>query len=170
MNIDDWEAVWKSSPDAYLLLNLDLSIVAVSDAYLSITHAPSEIIGMNYINFVPHSEDDPFQGVQRSKDSFEFVIKNKIPHVMNLIRNDVPSTEGKIVEQYWTVVNSPVIINGELKYLLHRLENVTDLVRVQNSIDIIAKTIHGVGDGLQGVKSILPLPPSNTRLHRPFGE
>ena len=56
----DFRALFESAPGLYLVLTPDLTIVAVSDAYLQATMAKrAEILGRRFFDVFPDNPDDP---------------------------------------------------------------------------------------------------------------
>ena len=48
---------------------------------------------------------------------------------MAVVRYDVKNPEGIFEERYWSPINKPILDeNGEVDYIIHRVEEVTDFV------------------------------------------
>lgn len=135
-----WRSLFEYAPGLYLVvLPEDYRIVAVSDAYLKATMTKREnIMGKTLFEVFP---DNPLlpesTGVKNLGASLERVKQNKVADVMAVqfypIRK--PDEEGGgFEERYWSPVNSPVFDqNGELAYIIHRVEDVTEYVRLKES-------------------------------------
>jgi signal transduction histidine kinase/CheY-like chemotaxis protein len=130
--------LFEASPGLYLVLTQDLTIVAVSDAYARATMTKrEEIIGRGLFEVFPDNPDDPnATGVLNLRASLERVLRNHAPHAMAVQKYDIrrPDSEGGgFEERYWNPVNSPVLgRGGELTYIIHRVEDVTEVVRLKN--------------------------------------
>lgn len=133
----DFRALFESAPGLYLVLKPSLEIAAVSDAYLSATMTEREkILGKGLFEVFPDNPDDPGStGVRNLKASLERVLQELEPDSMPLQKYDIrrPESEGGgFEERFWSPVNSPVLgEDGELRYIIHRVEDVTEFVRIK---------------------------------------
>jgi CheY-like chemotaxis protein len=130
-----FQALFESAPGLFLVLKPDLTIVAVSDAYLSATMTRrEEILGRGLFDVFPDNPDDPAaDGVRNLRASLDRVRKNRTADAMAVQKYDIRRPESKgggFEERYWSPVNSPVFgPGGEIEYIIHRVEDVTDFVR-----------------------------------------
>lgn len=130
-----FQALFESAPGLFLVLKPDLTIVAVSDAYLSATMTRrEEILGRGLFDVFPDNPDDPAaDGVRNLRASLDRVRQNRTADAMAVQKYDIrrPEAEGGgFEERYWSPVNSPVFgPGGEIEYIIHRVEDVTDFVR-----------------------------------------
>lgn len=137
----DFQAIFESVPGLYLVLDPELRIVAVSDGYLRATMTQRhKIIGQNIFEVFPDNPDDPAAtGVLNLRGSLESVLRNLAPHTMAVQKYDIrrpDSDGGDFEERFWSPVNSPVIgYDGKLKYIIHRVEDVTSFVRLKQQGD-----------------------------------
>ncbi len=128
--------MFESAPGLYLVLTPDLTIVAVSDAYLDATMTKrEEIIGRGIFEVFPDNPDDPgATGVRNLRASLQRVLKAKVLDTMAVQKYDIRKPEaegGEFEERYWSPVNAPVLGSGnEVAYIIHRVEDVTDFVRL----------------------------------------
>jgi signal transduction histidine kinase len=116
----------------YLVLKPDLTIVAVSDAYLKATMTRrKQILGRGLFEVFPDNPDDPAAtGVSNLRASLDRVLKNVAPDTMAIQKYDVRRPDGVFEERFWSPVNSPVCdADGRIEYIIHRVEDVTDFVR-----------------------------------------
>ena len=133
----DYRLLFESAPGLYLVLSPDLVIVAVSDAYLRATMTRREqIVGRGLFEVFPDNPDDPgTSGTRNLKASLDRVIRDRVPDAMPVQKYDIrrPAGEGgDFEERFWSPVNSPVLgPNGELLHIIHRVEDVTDFVRLK---------------------------------------
>jgi PAS domain S-box-containing protein len=133
----DFQALFQSAPDLYLVLTPDFNIVAVSDAYLRATMTKrEEILGRGIFDVFPDNPDDPSAtGVHNLRTSLQGVLQEKTPNTMAVQKYDIrkPESEGGGFElRYWSPVNSPVLgSDKEVSYIIHRVEDVTDFVRLK---------------------------------------
>ncbi len=115
----------------------DYRIVAVSEAYLQATMTTREgIIGRSVFEAFPDDPNDAnADGTRNLRASLQRVRQTGQADTMALQRYPVrrPESEGGgFEERYWSAFNSPVFgSNGELAYLIHRVEDVTEYVRLK---------------------------------------
>jgi signal transduction histidine kinase/ActR/RegA family two-component response regulator len=134
----DFRALFEASPGLYLVLTRDFTIVAVSDAYARATMTKrEEILGRGLFEVFPDNPNDPSAtGVSNLRASLERVLQNRTPDAMAVQKYDIrrPDSEGGgFEERYWNPVNSPVLgKGGELTYIIHRVEDVTEVLRLQD--------------------------------------
>jgi len=135
-NPPDFRAVLESAPDNYLVLSPALIIVAVSDAYLRATLTKRvDVVGRPLFEVFPDNPDDPAAtGVANLRASLERVLRTREPDAMAVQKYDIPRPEsqgGGFEERHWSPVNSPVLDTaGAVSYIIHRVEDVTELVRL----------------------------------------
>src|SRR5262249_25060111 len=135
-NLPDFRVLFEAAPGLYLVLRPDFSIVAVSEAYLQATMTNREdILGRGVFDVFPDNPDDPHaDGVRNLRASLMRVLRDKVADNMPVQKYDIrrPAAEGGGYEvRYWSPVNSPVLgDDGELIYIIHRVEDVTEFVRL----------------------------------------
>ena len=135
----DFRLLFESVPGPCLVLTPRFTIVAVSDAYLRATMTVrEEILGKNVFDVFPDNPNDPgATGVRQLRASLETVIGTRRPDQMAFQKYDIrrPEAEGgEFEERFWSPLNSPVIgPAGEVLYIIHRVEDVTEFVRLQRA-------------------------------------
>jgi signal transduction histidine kinase len=133
----DFRALFESAPGLYLVLLPDLTIVAVSQAYLRATMTKREqILGRGIFEVFPDNPDDPnADGAKNLRASLSRVVKTRAADTMPVQKYDIRRPESKggaYEERHWSPVNSPVFgPNGELAYIIHRVEDVTEFVKLK---------------------------------------
>lgn len=133
----DFELLFQSAPGLYLVLDPDLVIVAVSDAYVTATMTVREnILGRGVFEVFPDNPDDrDASGVGNLRASLERVLRSRAVDAMAVQKYDIrrPAEEGGGFEvRWWSPVNSPVMgREGELRYIIHCVEDVTEYVRLE---------------------------------------
>ncbi|WP_433715296.1 ATP-binding protein [Nocardia sp. CA-084685] len=132
----DFRAVFESAPGLYLVLDPDLSIVAVTDAYAAATMTERQhILGKSIFEVFPDNPDDPTaEGVRNLRVSLERVLHDQVTDAMPIQRYDIRRPDGTFEQRFWSPTNSPVLgTDGELRYVIHRVEDVTDFIRLEAS-------------------------------------
>lgn len=128
----------EAAPGAYLVLDPSLRIVAVTEAYLRATLTVRErIVGRELFDVFPDNPNDPeASGTRNLRASLETVLRTGEPHAMQVQKYDIrrPDSE-EFEERYWKPLNTPVVIDGEVAYIIHSAEDVTSLVRLERLKD-----------------------------------
>src|SRR6266852_1092900 len=132
----DFRTLFESAPAPYIVLTPDLTIVAVSDAYLRATMTTrEEILGRGLFDVFPANPDDPqASGAGNLTASLDRVRESRVSDRMAVQKYDIrrPESEGGgFEERFWSPVNSPVFGRAnEIEYIIHRVEDVTEFVRL----------------------------------------
>lgn len=129
-------SVVEAVPGLNLILLPDFTIVGASDAYLDATMTKrEEIMGRNLFEVFPDSPDEPMaDGVANLRASLNRVLENRRADSMPIQRYPIRRPEeagGGFEERYWSPINVPVFREGELVYIVHRVEDVTGFIRLQ---------------------------------------
>lgn len=136
MTTPDFRALFEAAPGCFLVLDPDLRIVAVSDGYLAATMTERDrIIGRPLFEVFPaNPEDEDETGVGNLGGSLDRVKRTLAPDTMAVQKYDIrrPDADGGGWEvRWWSPRNSPVLrADGELGYIIHRVEDVTEFVRL----------------------------------------
>jgi PAS domain S-box-containing protein len=132
-----FRALFESLPGLYLVLKPDLTIVAVSDAYLKATLTErAAILGQGLFTIFP---DNPAEagatGVSNLRASLNRVLATGAADTMAIQKYDVRRPDGEFEEKYWSPINSPVLgTDGQIEYIIHRVEDVTEFVRARPAL------------------------------------
>jgi len=134
----DFRALFENAPGLYIVLDPDLVIVAVSNAYCAATMTKrGDILGRGLFDVFPDNPDEPdATGTANLRASLMRVKTYLRPDAMALQKYDIrrPESEGGEFEvRFWSPLNSPVLDEaGKLKWIIHRVEDVTELVRARS--------------------------------------
>src|SRR6185437_12714294 len=106
--------------------------------YLRATMTARErIVGRHLFDAFPDNPDDPAAtGVRNLRASLDRVLAHGTADAMAVQKYDVqrPDAGGAFEERYWSPVNSPVLgPDGAVAYIVHRVEDVTEFVRLRRS-------------------------------------
>lgn len=135
----DFRTLFESAPGSYLVLSPALVILAVSDTYLRATMTRrEEILGRHLFDVFPDNPDDATAtGVSNLRASLTRVLQHRAPDAMAVQQYDIrrPDSEGGgFEERHWSPVNTPVFgVNGEVAYIIHQVEDVTEFVRLKRA-------------------------------------
>lgn len=140
-----FQLLFESAPGLYLVLAPDnFEIVAASNAYLEATLVRREsIIGRPMFEVFPDDPtDEEGSGVAALGASLERVMQTRRPDVMAVQRYPIrrPREAGGGFEvRYWSPINSPVLDpSGNLLFIMHRVEDVTDYVLAHRPVGLEA--------------------------------
>lgn len=134
----DYQAVFHALPGAVALLTTDLVYLDANEAFLSMSGRTREqILGRYLFDVFPDNPADPAAtGMRNLRASLERVAATGEPDTMALQRYDVEYADrpGVWQERYWSPVNVPVPApDGTVALLLHRVEEVTELIRARGA-------------------------------------
>jgi signal transduction histidine kinase len=89
------------------------------------------IIGHGLFEVFPDNPDEPSaNGESNLRASLARVLQKAAPDTMAIQKYDIRRPDGVFEERYWSPINSPVVgTDREVKYIVHRVEDVTDFVR-----------------------------------------
>jgi PAS domain S-box-containing protein len=134
----DFRTLFEAAPGLYLVLAPDraLTIVAASDAYLRATMTErAAIVGRGLFDVFPDNPDDPeATGTRNLSVSIARALATREPDTMAVQKYDVRRPDGTFEERWWSPVNTPVIDgDGAVRYIIHRVEDVTELARIRRA-------------------------------------
>lgn len=132
----DFRSLFEAVPGLYLVLAPDFTIVAASDAYLDATMTTrASILGRNIFDVFPDNPSEPgATGTRNLRASLVRVLEHRRPDTMAVQKYDIrrPDADGGgFEERYWSPINSPVLKDGTVAYIIHRVEDVTEFVRLE---------------------------------------
>ncbi|MGB3800697.1 MAG: PAS domain-containing protein, partial [Lewinella sp.] len=131
-----YEALFLAAPSPFLLLKPDsphFTIALLNDAYAQVTgRRREELIGRGLFEaFPPNPAEGESNGQTRLTASLDYVMTHGRPHEMPEHKYDLPG-EGSFVERFWKPLNQPIFdAAGKICYILHRVEDVTEKIRVE---------------------------------------
>jgi serine phosphatase RsbU (regulator of sigma subunit) len=134
----DHTALFAATPSPYLVLGPDLVIVDVNRAYLAATGRTREdLLGRHIFAAFPDNPADPeADGVRNLGASLHRVLATRRPDTMALQKYDIPvmGRPGVFEERWWSPVNTPVVgPDGQVAYIIHRVEDVTSFVKAHRA-------------------------------------
>lgn len=134
----DFRLLFEASPGLYLILEPapPYRIVAVTEAYLRATMTRrGEVLGRGVFDVFPDNPDDPeASGVRNLGASIERAIREKATDAMAVQKYDIRRPDGTFEERWWSPFNTPVLgPDGAVAHIIHRVEDVTDYMRVQRA-------------------------------------
>ncbi|MCE3294955.1 MAG: domain S-box protein [Crocinitomicaceae bacterium] len=130
----DFKQLFEATPGLYLILSPNLHIIAVNDSYNKATMTRrEEILGRHLFDVFPDNPDDQSaDGVSNLQSSLNYVLKHKKPHTMAVQKYDIRRPDGSFEVRYWSPLNTPLLDNnGEVSCIIHRVEDVTEFISMQ---------------------------------------
>lgn len=132
--VPDFRVLFEQAPAPYLVLDSSFTIVAVSDAYLAATMTGrDDIVGRPLFEIFP---DNPAEvdatGTSNLRASLQRVVRRLEPDTMAVQKYDIrrPDSDGGGFEaRHWSPINTPIVVGGRLRYIVHRVEDVTDFAK-----------------------------------------
>jgi signal transduction histidine kinase len=130
----DFRLLFEHSPDVLLVLLPDApryTMVAATKARFAATHTTPDTIGRGLFDLFPDNPDDPAaDGAANLRSSLDRVLATRAPDTMAVQKYDIRGSDGTFEVKYWSPKNLPVLSpSGEVLYIIHRVEDVTALVR-----------------------------------------
>ncbi len=135
--VPDFRLLFESLPGLVLILKPDaprFTLVAASDAYLAATMTQREqILGRGLFEVFPDNPDDPAaDGVRNLRASLMGVRATRQAHELALQKYDVQRADGSgFEERWWRPRNTPLLVDGEVTYIIHHPEDVTAKMQLE---------------------------------------
>lgn len=135
----DYAAVFQALPGAVALLTPQLLYADANEEFLRMSGRTREqVVGRYLFDVFPDNPNDPTAtGMRNLQASLCRVAETGERDTMALQRYDVedPDRPGVWEERYWSPVNAPVFgPDGRVALLLHRVEEVTELIRARGGL------------------------------------
>jgi signal transduction histidine kinase len=129
----NFKLLFEASREVLLVLLPDaprFTMVAATESRLAATHTRRDTIGRGLFEIFPDNPDDPdATGSSNLRASLERVVATRASDTMAVQKYDIRGPDGHFQVKYWSPKNIPVLsADGDLLYILHRVEDVTELV------------------------------------------
>lgn len=123
----NFEALMAGSPNAYVVLDRNLVIVWMNEAYLAATmRAREELLGQSM--FVAFPSDPGSESHMLLDGSFQRVLDSGQRDEIALIRYDIRDPDGNMATRYWSATHTPLTgAEGAVEYILQHTVDVTEL-------------------------------------------
>lgn len=140
----DYKTFFNVSPNAYVLLNPEFTIVAVNEAYLEMTgRTREELVGRDIFDAFPgkpEEQEDP--NARRFRAAYERVLSTGERDFLALIPYTIPleTAEGETVheERYWSVTLTPIFNEDEeVVFILQHPADVTELYETKQQLQAV---------------------------------
>ncbi|WP_338776176.1 SpoIIE family protein phosphatase [Streptomyces sp. DG1A-41] len=132
----DYTAVFRALPGMVALLTPELVYADVNDEFVRVSgRSREQLVGHYLFDVFPDNPNDPAStGMRNLEASLYRVLATGERDAMALQRYDVedPERPGEWQERYWSPVNAPLLgPDGKVVLILHRVEEVTELIRAR---------------------------------------
>lgn len=127
----DFAALFDASPNPYVLLKPDFTIVMMNEAYLAATlRKRDDLTGRKMLDAFP--ADPQSESYQLLWGSLDRVVSSGKTDEIALIRYDIPLPEGGYEERYWSATHAPLFgDDGKVEFVLQHTTDVTELHRLR---------------------------------------
>jgi len=147
----DYEAVFHALPGMVALLTPELVYADANEDFLRLAGRTREQLLDRYIfDVFPENPNDPAAtGMRDVEASMLRVVATGERDTMALQRYDVedPQRPGQWQERYWSPINAPVAgPDGQVVLIVHRVEEVTELIRARGGPGEADRARGGPGD------------------------
>ena len=124
----DYQSLFHSLPENFLLMTPDATIIDNSDAHVAISlKTREEVVGKAFFEAFPVGSKNEGDIIAQSHENVRRTLQ---PDAMPLIRYDLqlPTAQGGgFEEMYWQATHYPILdAQGQLQYILQRTQNVTE--------------------------------------------
>ncbi|MCT9140169.1 PP2C family protein-serine/threonine phosphatase [Streptomyces violarus] len=132
----EYEAVFQALPGMVALLTTEFVYADVNEEFVRGSgRSREQLIGHYLFDVFPDNPNDPAAtGMRNLEASLYRVLATGERDTMALQRYDVedPERPGEWEERYWSPVNAPLLgPDGKVALILHRVEEVTELIRAR---------------------------------------
>jgi len=123
----DFKSLMVASPNPYVLLDKELKLAWMNDAYLRVTgRTREEIVGRPLFEAFP--SDPASESHRLLKGSLERVLRTKQPDELALIRYDIRTVAGEMDVRYWSATHTPLLDgDGQVEFILQHTVDVTEM-------------------------------------------
>jgi len=138
-SLGDFEQIFQALPTPFLIILPDdpnFTIAEANDAYLDTTFTTrDQIVGKPLFTVFPDNPDDPgANGVLNLSASLRQVISTQQPHRMEAQKYDIRNhATGEFLIRFWNAVNIPVVEHGNILYIVHHVQDITDNILVEQA-------------------------------------
>ena len=127
----NFKALFEEAPGLILVLNPSFTILAISDAYVEATYTKREdLLGKYFFDVFQDTKNTT--AVAETKSSLEYVLKNKKPHVVPMLRMEIKNLAGVLEEKYWNPINKPILTkDNQVQFIVHIVKDLTEFVKLE---------------------------------------
>jgi signal transduction histidine kinase/DNA-binding response OmpR family regulator len=130
--LPDFESLLNASPNAYMVMAADLTIVWANEAYVAATGTPRDhFIGRNVFDAFPNTSNESFNaGVLQLRASFDRVLQTGRPDTIAVISYRVPMDAVETTD--WSATHTPLLdADGKVTFILQCTVDVSEIQRLK---------------------------------------
>ncbi len=148
----NFKLTFEQSSTPMVMLNIDFTVLAVSDSYLKATQTTREgMVGKTLFEVFPDNPADAqANGEKGVRDSLHRVLAGKSTDTVAVIKYDIPrpaSQGGGFTQKYWRFWNTPVMDEfATIQYIIHSVQDVTENETLIEELKIGKKLLTVVAD------------------------
>lgn len=138
----DFESLLGKSPNPYVILDPQYTLVWMNDAYLRATmRSREDIIGRKMFDAFP--SDPGSDGFRQLDESLKRARETGETDEIALIRYDIARPDGGMDVRYWSATHTPLLNDaGEVEHILQHTVDVTELQnlrRLRDEMDVVRR-------------------------------
>lgn len=127
----EFSTVFHALPVPFLILKTDLTIIFASDLFLKLTRTTNQqLLGKYVFDAFPDNAANESRGAKIFKHSLQRVIETHKVDSLGVIHYEIWNPDlKKFEERYWSIINSPIVKDGKVTHIIHKVDEVTDLLK-----------------------------------------
>lgn len=147
----DFEAVFNSLPEPFLVLNADLEIVAINQAYLDMTKRSREsLLGEALFTTFP-AEDE---GLRVLQASFERVRDQGVVDVVPMVPYSMPVEDG-FEQRFWSCTHVPIRCDdGKVAFVVKNAHDITGLKQASDLASLSSAVTNAVASNTESSETV----------------
>ncbi|WP_442887407.1 PAS domain S-box protein [Congregicoccus parvus] len=162
MNGPDFQRVFLCAPSPMLLLAPDFRIVDFNEGFQRVSGFDrAGVVGRDLFAVVAErfgEGEGQRENMLAMRTSLERVLRFRVADELPVQRFDVAPNGDDSGERYWRSINTPVFDgDGVLTHLLHRVEDVSEFVRLGRKSETQARTVDALGERNAALESEIRL-------------
>lgn len=128
----DFGQLFDKAPNPYLILDDQLVIVGMNEAYLQVTmRQRDDIVGRNIFDAFPSEKGS--QSQEMLSRSLERTISRAEIDFLPLIPYPIAQPDGTVADRYWSATHTPIRAGDGRLYILQHTVDVTELTKLREA-------------------------------------
>ncbi|HEX9151634.1 MAG TPA: PAS domain S-box protein, partial [Flavobacterium sp.] len=157
---NDYNDLFNLSPAIVIVIDLNFTVIAVTDAFLEVSMAERKtVVGQHIFDAFPRTPDDKnTDGEKNIRASFNRVIENKQTDTLLVQQYDIKKQEadGGFEVRHWKVSHSPVLdADNNVKYIIQHREDITENQQLVSSNQVLKKNNELLAESYEYAEAII---------------
>ncbi|MFV8326031.1 ATP-binding protein [Flavobacterium sp. ZS1P14] len=158
---NDYNDLFNLTPAIVIVIDLNFTIIAVTDAFLEVSMAERKtVLGQHIFDAFPINRDDKNADEEKNiRASFNRVITDKQNDILAVKKYDVKKTEttdGAFEARDWKLSHSPVFdANNNVKYIIQHREDITENQQLISSNQLLKKNNELLAESYEYAEAII---------------